>query len=194
MLSIDDIKKQASEKLLEKSNDISNKVLTIKENIEDTVDNTKDNVNSLKESIVDTVENTKGAVKDFSVVEKIKEFSFNATNIVTEIDKHLIDKNIPFEVSNFRVSANVGVVAGMVLDINFSKTQDAKNSSNEIRVNKSNEANHIVVKNPATGKTYKIAKTTLIGKEEVKIRDSETGQIIVINAKTGDFIRADEAV
>ena len=188
MFNIDDIKKQATEKIQEKGSDISNKVLTLKENIGDSVESTKESVNNLKMSIEDTVENTKGAVKDFNVVDKIKDFSLNATTIVSEIDAHLVDKNIPYEVASFRVSANVGVVAGMILDINFTKTTNAKKTSDEIRSTKySND--YLEITNPQTGKTYKIAKAAVANKEEVKIRDSETGQILVANSKTGDIIR-----
>jgi hypothetical protein len=188
MFNIDDIKKQAAEKIQEKGDDISSKVLTIKENIGDSVESTKESVNSLKMSIGETVEHTKGAVKDFSVIDKIKDFSFNATTIVSEIDNHLVDQNIPYEVSSFRVSANVGVVAGMILDINFTKTAHAKKNSDEIRSTKSSN-DYLQITNPKTGKTYKIVKSTVADKEEVKIRDSETGEILVANAKTGEIIR-----
>ena len=42
MFNIDDIKKQATEKIQEKGSDISNKVLTLKENIGDSVESTKE--------------------------------------------------------------------------------------------------------------------------------------------------------
>ena len=44
MFNIDDIKKQATEKIQEKGSDISNKVLTLKENIGDSVESTKESV------------------------------------------------------------------------------------------------------------------------------------------------------
>jgi ElaB/YqjD/DUF883 family membrane-anchored ribosome-binding protein len=126
--NLDNIKRQAVEKLTETGDDLSSKALEIKDSISTDTNNAvskaKNAVNSIKESI----DETKDLVKDFSV-EKVKEFAVNSSIIVGEIDEYLVEKNLPYEVSSFRVSANMGVMVGMILDIQFSKTLNAKKNS-----------------------------------------------------------------
>jgi hypothetical protein len=188
--NLDQIKKQTVEKLSETGGDLSSRALTIKENlITDTntaTSKARDAVNSFKDSI----DETKELVKDFGI-DKVKEFAVNATTIVSEIDTYLLDKNLPYEVGSFRVSANMGVMAGMILDIQFSKTLNAKKNSFDSRT--ANEKNlpsiNVDITNPNTGKSYKIPRASLANKEQAKIKDPETGQILVIDVKTEKVIK-----
>jgi hypothetical protein len=193
--NLDQIKKQTVAKLSETGGDLSDRALTIKENlITDTntaTSKARDAVNSFKDSI----DETKGLVKDFGV-DKVKEFAVNASTIVSEIDTYLLEKNSPYEVGSFRVSANMGVMAGMILDIQFSKTLNAKKNSFDSRAAIENKSTlpslNIDITNPTTGKSYKVPRTALVNKEQIKIKDPATGQLLVIDVKTEKVIKVIE--
>ena len=169
--NLDALKKQTVEKLSDTSDDL---VLTISSS----TSKAKGAVNLLKDSIGDT----KDFVKDFGVG-KIKEFALDASSIVTEIDAHLLEKNLPYAVNNFRVSANVGVMAGMVLDIQFAKNTNT-NSSIGTHNKSAVDSNTVDITNPNTGKLYKVPREHLVNKEKAKIKDPDTGELLIIDVKT----------
>jgi hypothetical protein len=157
----------------------------LKKQVTDRLATAKDGVSStmlsVKESLDDTVGEAKDAIKDFTLMNKIRDFSSSSVNIVADIDDHLAKNNAPYEVSTFRVSANMGVMAGMTLDIHFTKSTTAKNLTNEVRSN-------LVVTNPKTGKSFKVPKSAFGDKEEAKVKDPNNGEVLLINTKSGQII------
>jgi len=154
--------------------------------LKNTLDDMNKETNSFTEKITEKFSASKDVFKDFSIISKIKDFSSNAVHMVTELDEHLVDTNSSYEVGDFRVTANIGVVGGISLDIRFIKTQTAKSVSQ-----KKNQLLSIV--NPKTGKEIKVSKLSLSGKKQAKIRDPETGDIFLIDSKTGKVISSENS-
>jgi hypothetical protein len=199
--NLEQIKKQTVDKLSETGDDISSKALTIKSSIANNADSTASKAIEAVSHLKNSLDETKESIKDFGV-DKVKDFALNATIIVGEIDAFLLEKNLPYEVGNFRISANMGVMAGMILDINFSKTLNAKKNSfetresrsttNENNPNSQQESKTISITNPSTGKSYKIPRASLAGKEQAKIRDPETRQLLVIDVESEKVVKVIE--
>lgn len=137
--------------------------------------------NSFKAKISERFSSSKDAFKDFSVIGKIKDFSTRAVDMVAELDEHLNSSNSAYEVGDFRVNANLGVVAGMSLDIRFIKTQTARSISQS-------KSQFLSITNPQTGKEFKVGRVSLAGKAQAKVRDPETKDILLIETKTGNVI------
>jgi len=154
------------------------------EGLKSTLDGMNKETNSFTEKITEKFSASKDIFKDFSIINKIKEFSSNAVHMVAELDEHLVDTNSSYEVGDFRVTANIGVVAGMSLDIRFIKTQTAKSVSQ-----KKNQL--LSITNPKTGKEFKVARLSLAGKNQAKVRDPESGDILLIDSKTGKVISSE---
>lgn len=142
---------------------------------------TKEKKGSFTAKLTEKVTSAKDSLKDFSIIGKIKDFSSNAVNMVAELDEYLTETNSAYEVGDFRVSANIGVVAGMSLDIRFIKTQTAKSISHEM-------SKLLTVINPNTGKDFRIPRLSLAGKSQAKVRDPNTNEIFLIDVKTGEVI------
>jgi len=121
------------------------------------------------------------SVKDFSLTDKVKSFSIKAVETVEELDLELARTNSSYEINDFRVSSTAGMAAGMTLDIHFVKNQGAKDVS-------SKRSQFLMVENEKTGSIIQVPKTSLINKESAKIKDPKTGEILTINAKTGEII------
>jgi hypothetical protein len=129
------------------------------------------------------ISGTKNIVNDLNMMNKIQDFTKNAVKVVSELDDHLTRSNSSYEISSFRVVASVTVTGGMTLDISFLKNPMAKALSQET-------AKNVSVINPKTGKSFKVPRIALAGKEKAKIKDPETGEILIIDAKTGAVIPA----
>ena len=80
--------------------------------------NIKDRIINMKEVIGDKASEL---AEEFSYTDKIKDFSLNAVDIVTQIDAHLLQKQANYEVSEFKISGSIGISGGLALDIKFSK-------------------------------------------------------------------------
>jgi hypothetical protein len=164
-----DIKKNIQEKLEESTSDLRDVAISIK----------NDGSDSLKDSVIYGL--AKDALGDLNLTNKVKDFSIDAANIASEIDEYLLESNSPYEVSTFRVSANIGVTAGMTLDMHFSKTPYAKKFS-------SAKAEHMVIKNPTTEKHFKVPRESLLGADQAKVRDPLTGDVFLIRTFDGKVI------
>ncbi len=140
-----------------------------------------DTVNSLKDSAT----TAKDSIGNFSLSNTVKDFAVKSAQVVSEIDEQLTKAGSTYEVATFRVSANAGVIAGMVLDISFAKTVVAKNMSNEKRVSLS-------IENPISGKIIRILRSALGTKEIAMVRDPSTGDILQVNVKTGKVISVNQ--
>lgn len=142
---------------------------------------TKPGDDSFKLKFVDKMSSVKGNLKDLSIFDKLKDFSSNAVNIVTELDEHLQNTNSFYEVADFRVNANVGLRAGMSVDIHLVKSQTAKIISQD-------RTKMLLVKNPRTGKEFKVDRVLLANKKQAKVRDPESGEILLIDTKSGEIV------
>lgn len=141
-------------------------------------DGTVDMTIAMKDSIEGSAKKTKESIDDFSLTGKVKEFSFSAVNIVSDIDSHLLEKNSRYEVASFRVSGNLSIMGGMTLDIQFSKTAGEKDISKE-------RSSFLSVTNPSTGKLIKIQKSQIGTKKQVKVRDPSTDEVLLVDIASG---------
>jgi hypothetical protein len=165
----DEIKKNIKEKLSETTSDLRDVVISVN----------NDESDRLKDSKIYGL--AKDALGDLNLTKKVKDFSINAANIAAEIDEYLLESNSPYEVSTFRVSANLGVTAGMTLDMHFAKTPFAKKFS-------AAKSEHMVIKNPTTEKHFKVPRESLLGADQAKVRDPLTGDIFLISTFDGKVI------
>ena len=138
---------------------------------------TTDTVHSIK----DTAISAKDSVEGFSLSKSVKDFAVKSVHVVSEIDAELTKDKSIYEVASFRVMANAGVVAGMTLDISFSKTTVAKQISNEKR-------SSLEIKHPITGRIMKVLRSAFGEKEISLIRDPVTGDILEVNVNTGEAV------
>lgn len=136
---------------------------------------------ALKVDLEKKAESAKESFDDFSVAGKVRDASFNAVNIVSEIDQHLLEKHSPYEVATFRVTTTIGVILGVSLDIQFTKTTGAKAISQE-------RSSYLVVTNPSTGQTIKVPRVQIGNKKQVKAKDPSTGEVLVVDVATGAVI------
>jgi hypothetical protein len=155
--------------------------MDIEKNFRNTCSQAKKNINSFTEKITDGVKNMKGSINDFSVLDKLKEYSTSAVQMVGELDENLCSSNSPYEVGYFRVSGNISITGGMTLDIYFTKTQTAKSISQE-------SSKLLTIINPNTQRGFKISRLSLAGKKQAKVRDPLTKEIFIINSKTGEVL------
>lgn len=161
--------KKIKEKLAETTSDLQDVVIAI----------SNDESDRVKDSVIYGL--AKDALGDLDLTNKVKDFSIDAANIASEIDEYLLESNSPYEVSTFRVSANIGVTAGMTLDMHFSKTPFAKKFS-------AARAEHMVIKNPTTEKHFKVPRESLLGADQAKVRDPLTGDVFLIRTFDGKII------
>lgn len=136
---------------------------------------------SITDSVSESLGSAKQSIDDFSIANKIREFSFKAVNIVSDVDTYLLENNSPYEVASFRINTNIGVILGMALDIQFTKTSGAKAKSQDMSSN-------LVVTNPATGKTIKIPRIQIGNRKQIKAKDPSTGEVLVIDVETGQVV------
>lgn len=113
-------------------------------------------------------------VSQFSIGSAVKDFAVKSTQVVEQIDKELTNKNSIYEVASFRVGANAGVVGGMTLQIDFVKTAEAKNISNQRRA-------YLDLAHPNTGKIMRVLRSAFGDKEIAVIRDPSTGDLLEVD-------------
>jgi len=113
----------------------------------------------------------------FDILGKVKNFASSAAEIAKSIDEDLNAKGSAYEIAYFRVMGNVSVVGGLTLDIHFTKTALAKESDI-----------FLVVINPHTGGPIKIPKKSLMGMEKAKVKDMQTGEVFLIDARNGKIL------
>jgi len=118
-----------------------------------------------------------GEVKDGyiqnTMINTLRSSALTLAEVTAEIDKELKDRDSPYEVAFYRVSGNVGVIAGINFDIHFTKSPTAKE-----------ESEFVIIINPKTDSQLRVPRKALIGRERAKIRDPETGEILTIDVKT----------
>lgn len=170
----DKIKNIASSQIGDKSN-------STQPSSENIINEEKAFSNKISDKVTSAISSTKNAVTDFNLMNKIQDFTKNAVQIVSDIDNHLTASNSSYEINSFRVIANVTVTGGMTLDMTFTKNQVAKAISQE-------SSKHITITNPNTGKSFKVQRLALAGKEKAKVKDPETGEILAIDVKSGSVI------
>jgi hypothetical protein len=142
---------------------------------------TKKTCDSVANTISNGVGNMKESISDFSILDKVKDYSSRAVDMVGELDEKLAEKKSPYEVGYFRVSGNVSITGGMTLDIYFTKTQTAKSISHE-------KSKFVSVTNPNTGKSFRYPISLFAGKKEATVRDPLTKELFMVNSKTGDIL------
>jgi len=138
-------------------------------------------VKGVSESITDSV---KEKIPDLASSTFVADFSKKAAKMIEDIDAHLTQTNSSYEISSFRVAANASIVGGVNLDITFTKSAVAKNISNERR-------NELEVTNSKTGKTFRISRTACAGKDFVKVKDPNTGEVLTVDTRTGRATQSD---
>jgi hypothetical protein len=138
-------------------------------------------VKGVSESITDSV---KEKIPDLASSTFVADFSKKAAKMIEDIDAHLTQTNSSYEISSFRVAANASIVGGVNLDITFTKSTVAKTISNERR-------NELEVTNSKTGKTFRISRTACAGKDFVKVKDPNTGEVLTVDTRTGQATQSD---
>ena len=138
-------------------------------------------VKGVSESITDSV---KEKIPDLASSTFVADFSKKAAKMIEDIDAHLTQTNSSYEISSFRVAANASIVGGVNLDITFTKSAVAKNISNERR-------NELEVTNSKTGKTFRTSRTACAGKDFVKVKDPNTGEVLTVDTRTGRATQSD---
>lgn len=140
-----------------------------------------DKVKGVSDSITDSV---KEKIPDLASSTFVADFSKKAAKMIEDIDAHLTQTNSSYEISSFRVAANASIVGGVNLDITFTKSTVAKTISNERR-------NELEVTNSKTGKTFRISRTACAGKDFVKVKDPNTGEVLTVDTRTGQATQSD---
>jgi hypothetical protein len=162
-----------STKLNEASDELSTKTLSIKSNISDK----SAEISSTASTLIEDKKENIGNILDIEFTKRIKDFAKNASNIANEIDNHLEKIDSPYEVSSFRVNANIGLAVGMTLDMNFTKTAYAKQIRHE-------NSSNIVIHDSMTDKSFKIPKNITLNQSQVKVKLPENNQIVTIDTNT----------
>lgn len=139
----------------------------------------KEKGGSISSSISQSASDTKEKLSNFSLAKTIKEFASTSVAAATEIDEHLTNIGSPYEINSLRISASASVIAGMTLDISFTKTSTAKTIGNQLR-------NEMSITNPATGKVFKILRSAFAGREIVKVRDPNNGDLLQLHVASGE--------
>jgi hypothetical protein len=139
----------------------------------------KEKGGNLTNAISQGAEDAKTKWSNFSISATVKEFTLTSVAAATEIDEHLTQIGSPYEINSLRISASASVVAGMTLDMTLTKTNTAKSIGNQLR-------NEMSITNPTTGKIIKILRSKFAGKEIVKVRDPENGEILQIHVSSGE--------
>lgn len=144
-------------------------------NLNQTTSQIREKADGLGVNIQSKLKQSKDALDEFSLAGKVKDFTLASVKVAQDIDAELQKDNYQYEVNNFRVSASAGMMAGMTLDIHFTKTSGAKKISEEA-------SKYLAVVNPNTGKALKVLRTAIIGKETIKMKDPETGEVIIADS------------
>lgn len=111
------------------------------------------------------------------LLNKVTSFASSAAEIAKNIDDDLRARGSAYEIGHFRVMGNLSVVGGLTLDIHFTKTAYAKE-----------DGMFLVVINPRTERPLKIPRNAIVGREQAKIRDPETGEVLLIDTRSGNIL------
>jgi hypothetical protein len=133
----------------------------------------------LGSSIAQGAAEAKEKISNLSITSAVKDFAISSVSAATEIDDHLTKTGSPYEINSLRIAASASVMAGMTLDITFTKTNNAKTIGNQLR-------NEFSVTNPTTGKVIKLLRSAFAGKEVVKVRDPNNGELLQIQVSSGE--------
>lgn len=125
----------------------------------------------------------KGSADDQGRLTKmVKNAALEGVRAVESIDAELAKTNSAYEVGYFRVMGSATVVGGVTLDIHFVKTAIAKQ-----------RFSNLIVKNPGTGKEIAIPRAATFGKKQVKVRDPDTGEILVIDVAEATVLKVGDS-
>ena len=133
----------------------------------------------LGSSIAQGAAEAKEKISNLSITSAVKDFAISSVSAATEIDDHLTKTGSPYEINSLRIAASASVMAGMTLDITFTKTNNAKTIGNQLR-------NELNVTNPTTGKVIKLLRSAFVGKEVIKVRDPNNGELLQIQVSSGE--------
>lgn len=133
----------------------------------------------LGSSIAQGAAEAKEKISNLSITSAVKDFAISSVAAATEIDEHLTRTGSPYEINSLRIAASASVMAGMTLDITFTKTSNAKTIGNQLR-------NEFSVTNPTTGKVIKLLRSAFAGKEIIKVRDPNNGELLQIQVSSGE--------
>jgi hypothetical protein len=139
----------------------------------------KEKGGNISSAISQGAEDAKSKITNFSLASAIKDFTSSSVEAATEIDEHLTKIGSPYEINSLRISASASVMAGMTLDMTLTKTNTAKTIGNQLR-------NEMSITNPTTGKIFKILRSTFVGKEVIKVKDPNNGEILQIQVASGE--------
>jgi hypothetical protein len=133
----------------------------------------------LGSSIAQGAAEAKEKISNLSITSAVKDFAISSVSAANEIDDHLTKTGSPYEINSLRIAASASVMAGMTLDITFTKTNNAKTIGNQLR-------NELNVTNPTTGKVIKLLRSAFVGKEVIKVRDPNNGELLQIQVSSGE--------
>ena len=139
----------------------------------------KEKGSGITSSIAQGATDAKEKLSSFSIAGAVKEFATTSVSAATEIDEHLTKIGSPYEINSLRIAASASMMAGMTLDITFTKTNNAKTAGNQLR-------NELNVTNPTTGKVIKLLRSAFVGKEVIKVRDPNNGELLQIQVSSGE--------
>jgi DNA helicase TIP49 (TBP-interacting protein) len=108
-------------------------------------------------------------------------FTKKSVHLVEELDKELVESQSQYEIMDFKVKGNASVVGGVSLDIHFVKTPAARALSDI-------KARMLVVIHPDTKQKINIPKTALVGQKKARVKDPNTGDILLIESETGKVL------
>lgn len=154
--------------------------------LEKTAAQLKETADGIGVNVQTKLKQSKEAINEFSLSNKVKDFTLASVRLAQEVDSELHKNNYQYEVNDFRVSANAGVVAGMTLDLHFTKTPGAKKVSEQ-------ESKFISITNPGTGKSMKVLRSAVHGKDSIKLKDPDTGETLVADTITGKILEIQPA-
>ena len=133
----------------------------------------------LGSSIAQGAADAKEKISNLSITSAVKDFAISSVAAATEIDDHLTKAGSPYEIYSLSIAASASVMAGMSLDFTFTKTNNAKTIGNQLR-------NEFSITNPTTGKVIKLLRSAFAGKEVIKVRDPNNGELLQIQVSSGE--------
>ncbi len=149
--------------------------------LEQTTTQLKERADGIGVNVQAKIKQSKEMIDEFSLSGKVKDFTLSSVKVAQEIDAELQKENCQYEVNNFRVSASAGMMAGMTLDLHFTKTPGAKKISEQ-------ESKYLSIINPGTGKPLKVLRSAVHGKDTVKLKDPDTGEVLVADTTSGKVL------
>lgn len=133
-----------------------------------------DGVKQKGQDLTELAQDTRGS---FDLISKVKNFASSAAEIAKSIDEDLRAKGSAYEIGYYRVMGNLSVMGGLTLDIHFTKTAFAKE-----------DAMFLVVIDPKTGQALRVPRKAIAGREQAQIRHPETGEVLLIDTRSGKIL------